>query len=36
MQYNENTTFNWFNPDRRNGNSLDLEPQSGDVVTLAA
>jgi hypothetical protein len=36
MQYKENTTFDWLNPDRRNGNSLDLEPQSVDIATLAA
>ncbi len=36
MQYKENTTFNWLNPDRRNGNSLYLEPQSIDVAPLAA
>jgi hypothetical protein len=28
--------FYWFNLDRRNGSSLDHEPQSIDVTTLAA
>jgi hypothetical protein len=28
--------FNWFNPDRRNGNSLNLEPQRVDITMLAA
>ena len=28
--------FNWFNLDRRNVHSIDLEPQSFDVAMLAA
>ncbi len=36
IQHKENTTFNWFNLDRRNRSSLDLEPQSIDITMLAA
>jgi hypothetical protein len=35
-QHKENTTFNWFNLNRRNVSSLDLEPQSINITIMAA
>ncbi len=36
IQHKEIQHFNWLVLDRRNGNSLDLEPQSVNITTLAA